>query len=322
MAFRGSEETLRARILELEEENASLRAELARLSGSTPLKDPGPAPVAIDRRMWWPGDSWLMGWDPPNALLAYTGEAGEDQYLRFLNVTKPKQSSDFLLAKGGAKCVARFDRGIVAPLADASLALFSWPGGAISERIALSSPLVAQPIEDQKGRMLAVTASRELLTIDPKQFVVTERRMVEASELQNLGFPDGDARQLHNGYKMDSDFQAPEGWSVAAIRKLPDRTLCALGRSFAGNDEVGACVVAKGAKKPVWWRHAGAGDFIYVYGIDQMLVLHNVSLEHPAKTWTFWQVNGAPVLEITGRGSDALLEVFDDDGAAVARCQV
>jgi hypothetical protein len=108
MAFRGAEETLRARILELEQENAALRAEVARLGGEVPLTDPGPAPISIGTSIWSPCDSWLVGWEPESALLAYTGEARNEQYLRFLNLTR-KAQVDFALAQNGARQVARFE---------------------------------------------------------------------------------------------------------------------------------------------------------------------------------------------------------------------
>lgn len=174
MAFRGSEETLRARILELEEENAKLRAEIARLSGATPLTDPGPAPVAVDRAMWWPGESWIMGWDPPNARLAHTGEVNDSQYLRFLGLSDPKSTTSFELAKNGAKHTVRFLPGIVAPLADQSLAFFAWPGNAItssrcetmalaaldSARSFLLSKLMLIPWPEDSLLELAVTSKR------------------------------------------------------------------------------------------------------------------------------------------------------------------
>jgi hypothetical protein len=319
MAFRGAEETLRARILELEQENAELRAELERLGGKKPISHPPPPPLHGGDSIWSPGDSWLMGWDPASSLLSYTGESDNQQYLRFLDVSKNTPVS-FALAANGAKHTARLATAIAAPLQDGSLAFFTWPGNTITHRIRLNAPLIAPPIQSDSGDILCVTASRELLVIDAGTLVVGERKQVDAASLEALGFPSGDARQHHNGYAREISLR--DGWKLDAWRDVDELTLCALSRKFAGNEEMGACVVRKRGDEPLWLREAGGGTFIYLYGIDRMLVVHNVSLEVPAKTWAFWQKTGEPVFTISGRGEEAVLEIYDTDGGVLARSSV
>jgi hypothetical protein len=316
MSFRGAEETLRARILELEQENAELRAELERLGGKKPISQPPPPPLLGGEPIWSPGDSWLLGWDPASALLAYTGESRDQQYLRFLHPSEGKQVS-FPLADKCARYVARFPTGIVAPLADGSLACFGWPGNVVAQRIRLNAPLVAPTIQNEAGEILAVLASRELLVIDPISLVVKERKLVDPDALERIGFPNGEPRQNHNGY--ETEVRLADGWKLDAFRRVGDLKLCALSRKFAGNEEMGACAVPGDDDEPLWVREAGGGSFIYLYGLDRMLVIHNVSLEVPSKTWAFWARSGAPVLSISGRGSDSVLEVYDTDGSVLGR---
>lgn len=319
MAFRGAEETLRARVLELEEENARLRAEVERLAGKKPISHPPPPPLKDGAPMWSPGESWLMGWDPANALFAYTGESMNQQYLRFLRVAENTNTS-FALAENGAKHTARFATGIVAPLQDGSLTFFAWPGNTVAQRIRLSAPLVAPPIQNESGDILAVTATRELLVIDQKTLLVKDRQRVNTDSLEEIGFPNGDARQHHNGYARDVSLR--DGWKLDAFRDVGNFTLCALSRKFVGNEEMGACVTARRESTPLWVREAGGGTFIYLYGLDGMLVIHNVSLDVPAKTWAFWQQTGEPVFSISGRGADAVLELYDTDGSVLTRSSV
>jgi hypothetical protein len=79
--------------------------------------------------------------------------------------------------------------------------------------------------------------------IDPHELVVKERKAVDTQALEQLGFPDGDARQRHNGYELDLDLA--DGWSLSAFRDAGELHLCALSRKFAGNEEMGACVVPR-----------------------------------------------------------------------------
>lgn len=316
MGFRGAEETLRARILELERENAALRAENQRLAGKKPISSPPPQPLRGGDPIWSPGDSWLHGWDPTSALLAYTGESRNQQYLRFLHVAERTQVS-FALAENCSRYVARFPTGILAPLADGSLACFGWPGNVVSQRIRLNAPLVAPPIQNEAGEVLAVLASRELLVIDTTTLVVKERKPVDPDALVEIGFPNGDPRQSHNGYETEASLE--DGWKLDAFRRVGGLNLCALSRKFAGNEEMGACAVPSGKRQPLWVREAGGGTFIYLYGLDAMLVIHSVSLDVPAKTWAFWAQSGEPVLSISGRGADSALEVYDSDGSVLIR---
>lgn len=318
MAFRSAEETLRARVLELERENAELRAELARATGKVPLEDAGPDATPIGEPIWSPGSSWLLGWHPPEALLAYTGEADDRDLLRYVRVGG-SVLADFALAKDGAKHTLRLPGALIAPLADGSLARFAWPGHAVTTRISLSSPLIAQPMLAPQG-LLAVTAARELMTLDPERLLVVERRPVDAPELERLGFRDTDPRQRHNGWELALDTQ--DGWELKAFRAVQGRNLCALARSFAGNAQLAAGVATSGQRRLAWFREVGAGDFIYLYGIDGMLVLHNVSLEVEPMCWALWQQNGAPVLTVRGRAPRATLDVHDGEGAVIARCLV
>lgn len=316
MAFRGAEETLRARLLQLEEENAELRAELERLGGKKPISQPPPAPLRGGDAMWSPGESWLMGWAPERSLLAYTGVSGDQPYLRFLPLSQNPNVS-FALAENGSKYTARFATRIVAPLMDESLGFFAWPGNEITQRIRLNAPLVAAPIQSESGDILAVTLSRELLVIDRERLLVKERKKVDSNALEEIGFPNWDARQQHNGSRLGRS--VPDAWRVDAYRDAGDLTLCALSRKFAGNEEMGACVFRTDSQQPLWVREAGGGSFIYLYGLDRMLVIHNVSLEVPAKTWAFWQKTGEPVFTISGRGKDAVLEIYDTDGGVLTR---
>jgi hypothetical protein len=314
MGFRGPEATLRARILELEEENARLRAEVDRLSGKTALTDAPPVPVANGVPIWSPGDSWLVGWEPSTGLLAYTGENVDDQHLRFLWLLQ-KRNASYELAENGARCVARLNDMLLAGLKDGSLAFFSWPSAEIAQRVHLHAPLVAQPILNQAGEILAVTASRELLVIDPTRLVVKSWSEVDPASLRGLGFPEGDARQTHNGYSAE---ERVPGWNLDAYRDVGSLRLCSLSRSFAGNEEMGACAFRRGASEPLWVRHAGGGNFIYLYGLDRLLVIHNVSLEVPSKTYAYWQESGELVLTISGRKPEAKLDVYDGDGSVLA----
>lgn len=320
MAYRSEEATLRARLEALEHENAALRAEVARLSGAVPL--PGPAPAAVDLGggIWSPGSSWLLGWIPKEQRVAYVGEARDERpCLRFFDLSRARRA-DHALAPDGAAHTARFGDGIVAPLADGSLARFRWPETERVQRIHLSAPLVAQPIS--RGRhVFAVTRERELLVIERDGFIVVERRPVDAPELSALGFPDGDPRQRHNGWELD-ELELEGGWRVVAYREEGQDRLCAFARSFAGVDQLAAGVAPRGSRKLSWLREVGTEDFIYLYAIDGLLVLHNVSLREPPRAWALDADTGAPVLTVVGRAPDAVLEVLDDAGAVAVRATI
>lgn len=110
-----------------------------------------------------------------------------------------------------------------------------------------------------------------------------------------------------------------DGWQLSAIREAGALTLCALERSFAGNDQLAAGVVIAGGE-PLWLREVCAGDFMYLYGVDRMLVVHNVSLTVASEAWAFRDDSGAPLLRVVrapvdlGRPSEVRLELFGEDG--------
>jgi hypothetical protein len=192
----------------------------------------------------------------------------------------------------------------------------------VETRIALNSPLAARPICDGEQRILAFLESRELLVIDSNRFVVIERRMVEGEELKRLGFPDENTRlstwQDHRERRLDF----PGGWEIDKVCELYHLTLYGLKRSLAGREEVGACVVAHGETHPTWIQASGAGSCMYLYGVGDMLVLHNVGLEVEPMMWAYWQATGLPVLRVTGRGPGAMLEIFGERREVVARSEV
>ncbi len=320
MSYRSEEASLRARLEELELENAALRAELARLSGAVPLTDPPPPAVDLGGGIWSPGSSWLLGWHPAEQLVAYVGETRDEQpCLRFARLAAGRQT-DHALAAGGSALAARLGDAIVAPLADGSLARFRWPDHRQVQRIHLASPLIAQPIE-RGASILAVTRARELLVIERERFVVTQRRAVDAPELASLGFPDGDPRQKHNGWEVAA-LELDAGWRVVAYRSLGEQWLCALARSFAGVDQLAAGVAPRGGRRLSWMREVGTEDFIYLYAVDGLLVLHNVSLSEAPRVWALAVAGGATVLTIVGRAPSAVLDLLDDAGAVALRASL
>ena len=106
---------------------------------------------------------------------------------------------------------------------------------------------------------------------------------------------------------------------VEAVRTLGDSVICAFNRDFAGNEQVAAAVLDRRSGRPRWFREAGAGNFIYLYQLDGVVVLHNVGLDVEACTWGFRIASGKLVFRVTGLGADAELETYDAEEQPVGR---
>jgi hypothetical protein len=58
---------------------------------------------------------------------------------------------------------------------------------------------------------------------------------------------------------------------------------------------------------------------MYLYAVDGLLLLHNVSLEVEPEAWGLSIASGEPVFRIRGRGSATSLEVYGEHGKIVVR---